>query len=129
MTERVLLIPLVVLPIGDLAATIFFTWLYIISKSPQQVTLGAEPGFLSRMLGGRSWLLGLLAVKCAIVTANFVFIGWLAFLRLTDRPVEGATVWVILTLIILGVIPIVFMAAFWRSRKRRGSPPPFTESD
>lgn len=126
--SELLLLLLIVLPIGDSIASLFFIRLFWISK--QERVPGTEPTFISRLLFGRSWLLALLALKCVVVTIDFSFVGWLAYLRLVGQPVVGAGPIVIVSLAVLGLIPIIFMVAFWRTRKRRhGTPPPFGESD
>ena len=122
-----LLLAVIVEPLGDLAAAIFFAYLFWISKV--EPVPGSERTFTSRLLRNRSWLLGLLCLKSIVVTVVFSFIGWIAIARIRNTPVEGASPFVILALIVLGALPIMFMFAFWRTRRGKGTPPPFNGND
>lgn len=120
-TIEPLLLLLAVLPVGDLFATIFFARLFWRSKQLDQVDQipGAEPTFITRLLGGRSWLLALLTASFAIITAAFILIGFLSARRLLGYPpLEGQTPFVVLALAMLGAIPIAFAIAFWQTRRR-----------
>jgi hypothetical protein len=131
-----------VLPLGDLAATIFFSYLILKSKQPvaeedearaayDAEVPGAQRPFVTRLLGGRSWLLALLTASFAMITVAFIVIGFLAGRRLLGfQPLEHGALYTLLVLIPVGLIPIVFAIVFYMTRRRRGgSPPPFGNSD
>ena len=130
-----ILLLLIALPIGDTIATAFFFWLFLRSKRPT-TQVAAEVLRRPRLwggpvlLGGRSWLLGLMTLAWATMTVVFILIGYLAGRRLLGQPPlpQGAALTAI-GLIVLGLIPIAFAVAFYATRKRRGGPPPFRETD
>lgn len=127
--EIVLLVALAALPLLDLFATVFFGRLFL--RSRHEAVPGSDaPRWRSRILAGRSWLLGLLTASFAIITIAFVVIGFLAGRRIFGlEPIPGSSILVALALIFLGAIPPAFMWAFWQSRRRKGAPPPFGEDD
>src|SRR5688500_17244937 len=135
--EQILLLAVTLLPVADLAATLFFANLFWQSKAPTVVedggvipaVPGAERTFMTRLLGGRSWLLALLTAAFGIIPLVFAFIGFLSGRRLLGIPVEGTAPFVVIALLLLGTIPIVFAVAFWRTRRKHGSPPPFSNRD
>lgn len=120
----------VVIPLGDLIAGFFFLYLFTRSKSVGEP--GTEPTFLTRLLRGRSWLLALLMMKSFVVATVFTYFAILTIRRLMRlanldwTPITSA-----LALVILGLIPILFMVAFWLTRRRRGNYtlPPFGGQD
>lgn len=130
----IILILLVILPVGDTIATAFFFSLFLRSKRPtiQVAERARRPRLWGGpvLLGGRSWLLGLMTLAWAAITVVFVLIGYLAGRRLLGQPPlpQGAALTAI-GLIVLGLIPIVFAAAFYATRRKRGGPPPFGERD
>lgn len=135
--EVIILGLLVVLPIGDMLATAFFFSLFLHSKrtpapKPGSEAVAARPRLWGgpRLLGGRSWLLGLMTLSWAIITVVFILIGYLAGRRLLSQPPlpQGAAITAI-GIVVLGTIPIAFAIAFWMTRRKRGGPPPFSETD
>lgn len=104
------LLILVAIPVADVVATIFFVWLYAHSK--------------------RSWLLLLMAVSNTIITGVFLFIGFLAFRRVLGyEPLSWGAEGTLIALMMLGLVPILKMAAFMRARRMRGAPPSFGTRD
>ena len=134
-----LLAILTIMPVLDLASTIFFGRLFWLSGGRGQRDaagdrtgpVGAERTFVTQLLGGRSWLLALLTVKFSIVTLSEAVIGLIAGARLLGNTViDNAAIYVALSLIALGLMPPLFMVAFWRTRrKREQGPPPFSDRD
>lgn len=129
--EEMLIMLLLPLPIADGIATVFFFRLFLRSQHGGATEeLGTARRWRSRILAGRSWLLGLLTLAFAIITLAFVIIAVLAGARIFGYgPIPGGVAMLVLALIFLGCIPPVFMWAFWQSRRRRGAPPPFSEDD
>ena len=131
-----ILILLIALPVGDMIATAFFFSLFLRSKRPQPPQIPAKVARRPRLwggprsLGGRSWLLGLMTIAWATITVVFILIGYLAGRRLLGQPplAQGAALTAI-GLIVLGLIPIAFAITFYATRRRRGGPPPFSETD
>ena len=126
---NLLIVVLALMPVLDAAATVFFFRLFM--RSRHEAVPGSDaPHWRSRYLQGRSWLLGLLTLAFAIITVALLVIGVLAGRRLFGlEAVPGSSVMVVVVLIFLGGIPPAFMWAFWQSRKRTGTPPPFSEND
>ena len=138
MVEWLILVLLVLVPVGDSISTAFFFSLFWRSKRPG--VLGEVPAQVAgrprlwggpALLGGRSWLLGLLTLAWATITLIFVVIGYLAGRSLLGYPsLPEAALLVSLALVVLGSIPITFAIVFYMTRRRRGgAPPPFGESD
>lgn len=139
LTTAVLLL-LVLIPIGDAIATGFFFLLFLRSKKKGVLPNSASTEVKRRprlwggpaLLGGRSWLLGMMTLAWATITVVFVLIGLEAGSRLTGhppRPLLGALP-TALGIIVLGTIPIAFAIVFYLTRRRRGgAPPPFGDSD
>ncbi len=127
--EVALLFGLLALPVLDAAATVFFSRLFL--RSQREAVPGSDaPHWRSRVLAGRSWLLGLLTASFAIITAAFLVIGFLAGRRLLGfAPLQSGALLSVVALLFLGAIPPIFMWAFWQARRRKGSPPPFGEND
>jgi hypothetical protein len=128
----VLLVLVTLLPIGDLIATIFFAYLF--QQSKRGIVIEVEPNtkspFRTRMLGGRSWLLALLTASFAIITIVFAFLTFVTARRLLFfPPLSWTPIPTAILLVLLGLIPIAFTVAFWRTRRKRGSPPPFGDTD
>ncbi|MDP9143881.1 MAG: hypothetical protein M3N43_04150 [Actinomycetota bacterium] len=136
---------LLFIPIGDLVATVFFGYLFWISKresvpgGEQALTTSRFSHPLVRFIGrplrfvleGRSWLLSLLAASFGIITVVFCWVGFVVVRRLVGLPPLpiGTTAITTLLIVLLGTIPILFMVAFWLTRRSRGGPPPFGERD
>jgi lysylphosphatidylglycerol synthetase-like protein (DUF2156 family) len=124
----ILAVVLVIVALGDLMAAIFF--LYRCGRSKHEPEPGSEPSFVTRLLGGRSWLLAMMVAKSVIVAAVFSYFGLLVIRRLLELPQFDWSAPVSLAMIILlGIIPIGFAIAFYLTRRRNGMPPPFSESD
>ena len=135
--EVIILVLLIVLPIGDTIATAFFFSLFLHSKrtpapkpGPEVIANRARLSGGPRLLGGRSWLLGLMTLSWGLITIVFILIGFLAGRRLLGQPPlpQGAAITAI-GIVVLGLIPIVFAIAFYMTRRTRGGPPPFSETD
>lgn len=132
---------LVVIPLLDVVATGFFLRLYLRSKragpASGRMTKMAPGGSLAQRLtrwlfSDRSWLLLLMTFSNVIITAVFLFLGWLAVRRLLgESPFPWAADATLVMLLLLGLVPIIKMAAFWRARRRSMPPvpPPFGEKD
>lgn len=136
---------LLVIPVGDLAATAFFAYLFWISKhesvpgSDKTLTTQRFSHPLVRWIGrplrfvleGRSWLLSMLATSFAVITVVFCWVGYVAVRRLVGLPPLpfGTIVITTLLIVLLGTIPIAFAIVFWVTRRSRGGPPPFGEHD
>lgn len=138
----VMLVLLVLLPIGDALATAFFFSLFWRSKRPLPLKVPADKELAAKVarrprlwggpeiLGGRSWLLGLMTAAWGTIAVVFVVIGYLAGRSLLGYPsLPEAALLVSLALVVLGSIPITFALAFYMTRRRRGGPPPFGELD
>lgn len=133
--EAIILVLLIVLPFGDMIATAFFLSLFLHSKRTPVPEPGSEavaPRLTGgpRLFGGRSWLLGLMTLAWATITIVFMLIGWLAGRRLLGaEPLAQGPAITAISSVVLGLIPIVFAIAFWMTRRKRGGPPPFGETD
>ena len=126
-------------PAGDIVATVFFSYLFWISKHERAEY--STPRFthpLVRWIGrplrwlfeGRSWLLGLLAFSFLIITITFCYFGVLLVRRFIGLPTLTDTAGITtLLIVVLGTIPIVFLVTFWVTRRTRGGPPPFSGTD
>jgi hypothetical protein len=135
---------ILVIPFGDLAATVFFARLFWASHrepAPDSEPTYHTPLFshplvrwigrpLRWLLEGRSWLLGLLSASFAVITLVFCWFGILVARRFIGLPTLGGTAGAsTLMIVLLGVIPIVFAIAFWLTRRSSDRPPPFREGD
>lgn len=135
--EVIVLVLLIVLPLGDMIATAFFFSLFQHSKRTPPLQPGSEavasrPRLWGgpRLLGGRSWLLGLMTLSWATITVVFILIGWLAGRRLLGQaPLPQGAAITAIGIVVLGTIPIAFAIAFYLTRRKRGGPPPFSETD
>lgn len=124
----ILAIALGIVALGDLLSAAFF--FYLFGRSQHEPEPGTEPSFVTRLLGGRSWLLAMLTAKSLIVALVFSYFAILIVRRLLALPQFDWSAPVSLALIILlGIIPIVFALAFYLTRRRSGMPPPFSGRD
>ena len=115
---------LILMPLLDVAASAFFVYLFIVSKNRTAQSVG--------FFRGRSWLLALMAYSNVVITAVFLFIGYLALRRLNGfTPYPWGAVATALSLLVLGTVPIVKAGAFLMARRSRDErrPPPFGDDD
>jgi hypothetical protein len=95
--EGFLLGMLTILPLFDMFASAFFIRQFWMSKDGN---------------GRRSWLLGTISGACSIVTVVFTLFGYLAFQVTVGASVPWAFMATVVSLLVLGTVPLLFLAAW-----------------